>query len=135
MKNSKVLKTILIISGLIASGIGVAILFAPAAFYAIYGIELGSDVSLLNEIRAPGAALLASGILIISGAFVEKLAFTAVVVSTLLYLSYGLSRVMSIAIDGMPVEGLVQAAILEIIIGLACVFALVIYRGKKKELV
>ena len=134
MKNSKVLKTILIISGLIASGIGVAILFAPTAFYATYGIELGSDVSLLNEIRAPGAALLASGILIISGAFVDKLAFTAVVVSTLLYLSYGLSRVMSIAIDGMPVEGLVQAAILEIIIGLASIFALVKYRGKQKEL-
>jgi len=133
MKNSKVLKSILIISGLIASGIGVAILFAPVAFYATYGIELGGDVSLLNEIRAPGAALLAIGILIISGAFVDKLAFTALVVSTLLYLSYGLSRVMSIAIDGMPAEGLVQAAVLEIVTGLVCVFALVKYRGKQKE--
>jgi hypothetical protein len=133
MKNSKVLKTILIISGLIASGIGAAILFAPVAFYATYGIELGGNFSLLNEIRAPGGALLAIGLLIISGAFVDKLAFTAVVVSTLLYLSYGLSRVMSIAIDGMPAEGLVQAAVLEIITGLACVFALVKYRGKQKE--
>jgi len=135
MKNSKMLKTILIISGLIASGIGAAILFSPVAFYAAYGIELGGNFSLLNEIRAPGGALLASGILIISGAFVDRLAFTAVVVSTLLYLSYGLSRVMSIAIDGMPTEGLVQAAVLEIITGLACIFALVKYRGKQKDLV
>jgi hypothetical protein len=133
MKNSKVLKTILIISGLIASGFGAAILFTPVAFYASYGIELGGNFSLLNEIRAPGGALMASGILIISGAFVDKLSFTAAVASTLLYLSYGLSRVMSIAVDGMPVEGLVQAAILEIAIGLACVFALIKYREKHKE--
>jgi len=134
MKNSKVLKSILILSGLIASGIGATILFAPVAFYATYGIELGSNSSLLNEIRAPGGALLVSGILIISGAFVNKLTFTAVIISTLLYLSYGLSRVMSIAVDGMPVEGLVQAAILEMAIGVACVFALIKYRGEQKEL-
>jgi uncharacterized membrane protein HdeD (DUF308 family) len=133
MKNSKILKTILILSGLIASLIGAAILFAPVAFYATYDIELGKNLSLLNEIRAPGGALLASGILIISGAFVNKLTFTATVVSTLLYLSYGLSRVMSIAIDGMPVEGLVQAAVLEIVIGMACIFALVNYQKKQKE--
>lgn len=133
MKNSKVLKTLLIISGLIASGIGAAILFAPVAFYATYGIELGGNFSLLNEIRAPGGALLASGILILAGAFVEKLSFTAVVVSTLLYLSYGLSRVLSIAIDGIPVVELVQAAVLEIVIGLACVFALVRYRENQGD--
>jgi len=133
MKKSKILKTILILSGLIASLIGAAILFAPVAFYATYDIELGKNLSLLNEIRAPGGALLASGILIISGAFVNELTFTATVVSTLLYLSYGLSRVMSIAIDGMPVEGLVQAAVLEIVIGMACIFALVTYQQKQKE--
>ena len=133
MKNSKVFKTLLIISGLIVSVIGVAILFSPIAFYASYGIELGSNVSLLNEIRALGGALLACGILIMSGALVDKLAFTAVVLATLLYLSYGLSRVISIAIDGMPVEGIVQVAVLEIIIGLACVFALIKYREKQLE--
>ena len=132
MKNSKVLKTILLISGLIASAMGATILFAPGAFYATYGIELGGNLSLLNEIRASGGTLLASGILIMSGAFVDKLAFTAAVVSTLLYLSYGLSRVMSIGIDGMPVEELVQAAVLEIVIGLACIFALIQYAEKQK---
>lgn len=133
MKNSKVLKSILLFSGLIASGIGAAILFAPEIFYSTYGIELDGNFSLLNEIRASGGALLASGILIMSGAFVDKLAFTAAVVSTLLYLSYGLSRVMSIAIDGIPVEGLVQATAMEIVTGLVCIFALVKYSGKQKE--
>lgn len=128
MTNSKILKTILFISGLIATGVGGAILIMPVGFYALNGIDFATDINLLNETRAPGGALLASGILIMSGAFVAKLAFTATVISIVLYLSYGLSRILSIVIDGMPVEGLVQAAVLEIVIGLACVLALVAYR-------
>jgi len=128
MKNSKILKTILFISGLIAAGIGGAVLFMPIAFNATSGIDLAGNISLLSEIRASGGLLLASGILIMSGAFVAKLAFTATVVSVLLYLSYGLSRILSMALDGMPAEGLVQATILEIIIGLLCVFSLIKYR-------
>jgi uncharacterized membrane protein HdeD (DUF308 family) len=135
MKNSNVLKTLLIISGLIASAIGATILVSPEGFYAGYGVELGDNLSLLNEIRASGGALLVSGLLIISGAFVDKLRFTATVVSTLLYLSYGLSRVMSMVVDGMPVEGLLQAAVLEIVIGLVCIFALVKYSRMQKEVV
>lgn len=129
MKASKVLKTILFISGLIAAGVGGAILFNPIAFHATTGIELGGDINLLNEIRAPGGALLASGLLIMLGAFVEKLTFTSTLVSALLYLSYGLSRIVSMTIDGMPAEELVQVAVLEIVIGLICVFFLVRNRG------
>ena len=128
MKNSKVLKTILIISGLMLTGFGGAILFMPVAMAALNGIELGGQISLLSETRAPGGALLASGILVMSGAFLAKLTFTSVVVSALVYLSYGLSRILSMAIDGMPAEGLVQVAVLEMVTGLVCVFALVKYR-------
>lgn len=128
MKNSKVLKTILFMSGLIAAVIGGAILFIPVAFHATSGIVLGGDISLLNEVRAPGGALMVSGILIMLGAFVIRLTFTSTVVSGLLYLSYGLSRLVSMSIDGMPADELVQAAVIEIVIGLVCVFALVKYR-------
>ncbi len=128
MKNSKVLKTILLISGLIMTGVGGAILFMPVAFHAGNGIDLGGNISLLSEVRAPGGALLASGILVMLGAFVTQLTFTSVVVSALIYLSYGISRILSLAIDGMPAEGLVQATVLEIIIGLLGVFALLRYR-------
>ena len=128
MKNSKVLKTILFLSGLIASGIGAAILFTPVAFYTGSGIMLGEDISLLSDIRAAGAGLLALGAMIMSGAFIAKLTFTSAVISTLVYLSYGLSRIMSIAIDGLPVDALVQAMVLEIIIGLVGVFALLKYK-------
>lgn len=133
MKNSKMLKIILFISGLIAASIGGAVLAVPAAFYASNGIDIGGNVSLLNEIRASGGVLLAAGILILSGAFVASLTFTAVVVASLLYLSYGLSRILSFTIDGMPSEGLVQAAALEIVIGVVCVYVLARYRDKQAE--
>ncbi len=130
MKNLIVLKVILVISGLIGVAVGGAILLTPVAFHATSGIELGGNISLLNEIRAPGGALLASGILIISGAFLTELTFTSIVLSTLLYLSYGSSRIISMMADGKPAETLIQAAVLEIIIGLVCAFALVKYRKK-----
>lgn len=128
MKNSRILKSILIISGLLGVYVGVEILFMPVSFYATSGIDLGTNVSLLNEIRAPGGALLGSGVLIILGAFWVKLSFTSVVLSTLLYLSYGLSRILSMTIDGAPAEILVYVTISEIVIGLVCAFALVKYR-------
>lgn len=50
MKNSKVLRMVLFISGLIATGIGGEILFLPAAFHATNGIDLGGNSSLLSEV-------------------------------------------------------------------------------------
>lgn len=128
MKRSKVLKLILFLSGLIAAGIGAAVLFVPEPFYALSGIELGGQVSLLSEVRAPGGALLVCGLLIMSGAIFAALAFTSVVLSTLLYLSYGLARILSMAFDGVPADSLVQATVLELAIGLICLFALLRYR-------
>lgn len=128
MKHSKILKSILFLSGLIAAGIGGAILFVPETFHALNGIELGGQVSLLSEVRAPGGALLVCGLLITSGAFLAELAFTSAVLSALLYLSYGLARILSMSFDGIPAEGLVQATVLELTIGLICMFALLKYR-------
>ena len=131
MENSKVLKTYLFISGLMLTGVGAAILFMPVAFSARNGIELGESISLLNDIRAPGAALLASGLLILSGAFVSKLTFTSTVVSILMFLSYGIGRIVSIVMDGMPAEGLVKVTVVEMIIGFLGIFALLKYRKRR----
>lgn len=133
MENSRILKTVLVISGLIATGIGGVLLFVPGSLYAASGIELGRNVSLLSEVRAPGGALLASGILILSGAFVARLAFTATVLTTLVYLSYGIARILSMAIDGMPSEALVQATVLEMTIGLAGAFVLLRYGNPNRN--
>jgi len=128
MKNSLVLKIVLFIAGLILAGIGTAELFTPIGFHATSGIILGDDTNLMNEIRAPGGALLASGLLVIAGTLFAALTFTSTVVATTLYLSYGISRVYSMAVDGMPGLTLLQATGLEFAIGLICAFTLLRYR-------
>jgi len=128
MKNSKLLKLVLLVSGLIAIGIGAVILFMPATFYATYGIELGSDASLVNEIKAPGGGLLAMGLLMLAGVFIGDFAFASTVIASAVYSSYGLSRLLSMAIDGMPDGGLVAAAAFELAIGAVSLLALLRYR-------
>lgn len=122
------MKTFLIISGLILALIGAAILLVPEAMHALNGVDLGGRASLLNEVRAPGGALLASGVVIILGAFKSRFTYTAAIFSIVIYLGYGLARILSIAIDGTPSTGLMIICGLEIIIGLTGVFVFLKYR-------
>ncbi|MBV7327003.1 DUF4345 domain-containing protein [Chloroflexi bacterium TSY] len=131
MKNSKVVKTILFISGLILLGIGAATLFAPVDFLGTSNIDLGGQVNLFSEIRAAGGALLASGILVIAGVFIAPLTFTSTVIATMAFLSYGIARILGMAVDGMPAQEFVAVTGVEMIIGLAGVFLLLKYQDSK----
>lgn len=71
-------------SGLMAVTIAVAILFAPAAFYAGYGIEVTGDATLANDLKAPAGALLVAGLVMFAGAFRRELAIGAICLLTLL---------------------------------------------------
>ena len=117
-------RLILVASGLIAVAIAVTILFAPDAFYAGYGIRVGGNATLANELKAPAGALLAAGLLMFAGAFRLKYAALSLTIAVVVYLSYGLSRVTSIAIDGIPHSGMVDAAVIELIIGAVCLLTL-----------
>lgn len=132
MNRSKMFTAILIMSGIIGVFVGGNILLDPIHFYAASGISLGENISLLNEIRASGGALVAVGGLIFIGAFWKKLTFTSIIISMLMFLSYGFSRVLSMLLDGMPKEIFVTVAVCEIVIGLLAFFALLKY-NKKEE--
>lgn len=118
-------KLVLLFSGLVASGIAATILFAPDAFYAAYEIELAGNTNLTNELKASAGPLFVAGLLMLSGVFRAKLTFVSLAAATAIYLAYGLSRFLSIAVDGVPHSGLVGAAIFEISIGVICLLALV----------
>ncbi|MGD1906088.1 MAG: DUF4345 domain-containing protein [Leptolyngbyaceae cyanobacterium] len=124
MQPSKFLRVVLCVAGGIAAVIGALILSSPAAFYATNHIDLGNNASLLSEIRAPAGALFVYGLLIVTGAFVSQLTFTATLLATLLYLSYGFSRLAGMAIDGLPALSLVGSDAIEIGLGLLCLFCL-----------
>jgi len=130
MKKSNLVNILLVGGGLIGIGVGSAQLFVPVAFEASAGIRLEDNISLLSEIRGTGGTLLVGGILIALGAFNSKMIFTSIVLSCLFYLSYGLSRIFSMVMDGIPTESLVIVTGLEIAIGLISLF--VLYRFGKQ---
>lgn len=132
MEKNIFIKALLIISGFIGIWIGYSLLFSPVAFEASAGINLGEDTNLLSEIRAPAGLLLVSGIIIILGAFFSKLTIYSIQLSCLIYLSYGLSRLVSIIFDGFPSEPLQIALFVELLVGLICLFVLL--RFYKKEI-
>ncbi len=129
MKITFWIQLLLFVSGTVVAGIGTAMLFTPIAFHASSGIVLGDNVSLMNEMRAMGAGLLGAGLFVVAGAFVSRLRFTAIVLTGLLNLSYGLGRLVSMNVDGVPHNILVSAMGVEIIIGGLCLAAL-IFGGK-----
>lgn len=119
MRKSRLLKAYLIISGLLLTFIGGATLADPVQMKAGAGIDIAGNVSVINDVRAMSALLLALAVIAILGAFVKKLAYTSSLVSFVLFLSLGFGRVLSILLDGMPVDGLVKATGLELVLGLA----------------
>ena len=127
-KGSKVVtvrKLVLLLSGLVAGGIAVTIFSTPDAFYATYGIELAGNTNLTNELKAPAGVLFVAALLMLAGVFRARLTSVSLIAATVIYLPYGLSRSLSIAVDGVPSGGLVGAAIFEIAIGVVCLLVLI----------
>lgn len=121
-------KATLLVAGALLILVSGLILVSPADFYAANEIELGANPSLLNELKAPAGLLLAAGLFMIGAIFKRSMADTATWLGALTYLSYAGSRFASMVIDGVPAPGLVQAAALETLVGLACL-AILIIRG------
>jgi len=130
LRGSHATRLVLFLSALIAVAIAATILVAPDAFYAGYGIEVGANATLANELKAPAGALLVAGLLMFAGAFRAKFAIVSLTTATIVYLSYGAARVLSIAVDGMPHSGMVSAAAIEIVIGAVCLVTLLNARRK-----
>jgi hypothetical protein len=107
----------LAVAGLTGIGLGSMILLAPVAFYAGYGLDLAGQVTLLNELRSHGLSLLAAGLFIGTGAFMARLATPAMLVAAVVYLGYGLSRLVALVLDGQPADGLLLAMAVELAAG------------------
>ena len=130
MKNSKVLKGILILLGLNLTVLGSWRVIDPIAFFEFSGMILSNDVGLLNEARGTGGAVVGFGILILLGAFNRKLSYTSTIAAIVLYLGFGVARVIGFVLDGNPGEMIVQGIIGEFVFGLVGVFALIKYRDR-----
>jgi hypothetical protein len=120
-------RALLVLAGAILILVAAMILASPAGFYAANGIELGANVSLVNELKAPAGLLLAAGAWMIVAIFRGD-TDRALGLAALVYLSYAAARAVSVVLDGVPATGLLQAAVVEGAIGLACLLLLVVPR-------
>ena len=111
------------IGALTAIALALAILFLPGPFYAGYGIEPGTNVSLLNELRAPALVILVLGILQALALFSRVSLRLGLGAGLLLYLGFGTSRLIAMATDGLPSSGLVAVTVVEVLLGLGFAFA------------
>lgn len=130
MKNSKILKVYLIVSGLLLTVIGGLTTFNPIDIKANEGIEIAGNPSALNDVRSFGMLLLATAIFLLIGVLQSSLRKSATISAFLLFLSLALRRTFSILIDGMPSDGMIKATGLEFILGLGGFFIFLIYREK-----
>ena len=130
MKNSKVLKGILILLGINLVVLGSWRLLNPIGFFDFSGLLLSADAGLLNEARGTGGAIIGFGLLILLGAFKKKLAYTSTIVAIVLFFGFGIARVISVVLDGNPGEALYKGIIGEFVFGFLALFALIKYREK-----
>lgn len=114
----------LIFAGLLLLVIGGSILLAPHSFHGSNGIALGDNPNLLSEVRAPGGMLTASGIVALIGAIRANLASIAILLSVLVYGSFGVARILSMIVDGMPAPAIVAATVIELAVSVVGVLLL-----------
>ncbi len=129
MKSNKAISAFLIIAGLIGLLVGIGLAFFPVEMQAGYDIVINGNVSQLSETRAPGVAILSISIIILIGAFSASWKYIAVLLTAIVFLSYGVGRLFSLLLDGMPAQGLMVAMALELLIG---IFALIALRALKR---
>ena len=123
MQLTRFQKITLGIGGVTALAIGTMNTLAPHAFYASYGITLGQDPNLLNELRAPGAGLAVFGALMLAGIVRAAMAPIALAVALTVYLAFPAGRIVGIVMDGMPSGSVIGALAFEIIIAALLLFA------------
>lgn len=124
MNNSKIIKVLLVLAGIIGIYVGGSLLFFPAELQAQSNIIINKP-SQFSEARAPGAAIFSASFIILLGVFREGWRYIALVIATMFFLSYGLGRMLSLILDGRPAQGLFIAMILELFVGLLTLLALI----------
>eukprot|EP01084_Bolivina_argentea_P110075 196611_1 len=77
--------------------------------------EESYDVGLANEISGTGGHLCAAGIVIILGAFIEKLTTTSIIMAFVTFFGFLFARLLRICLDGNPGKKVIQGAIIELI--------------------
>lgn len=116
MKNSKAITIYLAITGLMLTFIGGATLLMPVEMKATAGLQIADNINLLNEVRGESAWLLVTALIALVSLFVHKLKYSSMIMVITAFGAIGVGRLISILVDGMPIESLVKATVLEFVV-------------------
>ena len=117
-------RVILAVTGLTGIVIGAVAVTAVRAFYAANGVDLGHSAAALSEARGAAGAVLTTGLMVALGATIPRLTLPAAAIGAAVLLGYGLGRLLSIALDGVPGTAQTVAAGVELALGTACLYVL-----------
>ena len=123
---------LLIIAGLLLVAVGLAVLVDPLAV-AGSPAALGTETNLMSELRGPGGLLLGCGILVMVGAVRSAQAKLALTLSALAFGGFGTSRLVSLALDGVPSGAVLTAMAVELLIGGLSAVALLTYDASTRR--
>lgn len=105
-------------SGMLLSFIGFSLMFAPKAFLASSKVIVVYDSSLMSEMVSPTGVLIVTGAFMIFSAVKLRFADLGLLSGAIVYGSYGISRMISMLLHGIPSDSLIIATLLEIVITL-----------------
>lgn len=97
--------------------IGGALLISPMSFLASSEVFVQKDPSLLSEFAASSGVLIFAGALMIFSAIKMYFIESALFVGAMVYLTYGLGRLLGVFFHGVPSTPLVMAMVIELIVG------------------
>ncbi|MEQ8409352.1 MAG: DUF4345 domain-containing protein [Gammaproteobacteria bacterium] len=111
---SKLIATQLTLNGWVAVLIGSFIVFEPVNMLSGYGLQPNLSPALMSELRSPGGLLFACGLVIAHSALAADNYERGLKLSTMVYGGYGITRLLSIVVDGEPAVDIMLAAAIEI---------------------
>lgn len=99
---NKLISSLLHLNGWVAVLIGCFIMIDPVTMFSSYDLPTDLSAGLMSELRAPGGLLAICGLLIVRNSLAPQLHQQGLQISILVYGSYGIARLISISLDGLP---------------------------------
>lgn len=105
-------------SGALLGLIGGALMASPKAFLELSHVYVERDPGLMSELTAPSGLLALAGAFLMLGAMKQRVANPALIVGAIVYGSYGIGRLVSIGLHGLPPGSLITATVIELVMAL-----------------
>ena len=117
-------KLYLLVAGLILTVIGGFIAFTPDLYLSQFTQSELISIDMKSEIRGMGGALFLLGFFILASAFKRRLEQTGLIVSAIVFSAFTAFRLVGIAVDGAPGQGIVVALAIEVVLMVSVVWLL-----------